>query len=256
MIEIDTDLYFNTTLIITLDNVCEIVEMNPLQEYYSVMFRNLIPNTYTATFYAKGNDNYNDLINTTEIILEKQEAYINEEHEVIGDEVIFNITNEAFEDITITITIGDMVKTVDNNEEYENIMFKNLKNGKYDAVIEFEGTRKYYPQKFTTQFEINKTEEIENNPDEINTTIITNENVNETEEEINITKTTNESANENENISTNINSTNKNTTKSENQNSANENTTENTNINSTNENTTKSENQNSANEIAQDMVKN
>ena len=225
MIEIDTDLYFDTTLIVTLDNVCDIVEMNSSQEYYSVMFTNLIPNTYTATFYAKGNNNYNDLINTTEIILDKQEAYLNEEHEVIGDEVIFNITNEAFEDITITITIGDMVKTVDNNEEYENIVFKNLKNGKYEAVIEFEGNRKYYPHKFTTQFEINKTEEMENIPDKINTTIIINKDVNETEEEINITKTTNESVNETGNISGNTNSTNENTTETENQNSTNENST-------------------------------
>ncbi|WP_405264691.1 hypothetical protein [Methanobrevibacter sp.] len=123
---------------------------------YEVLFNDIDPGTYTATFTLKGNDIYNDVTLKSKVIVKKEAPKIT--YQKSGGnklELTIDIGKSKTSGV-LTVSAGGQQKkfTVNKNTKHLTVEFDNLASGSYDVEIDFKGNERYTAKTLNTAIEI------------------------------------------------------------------------------------------------------
>jgi len=110
-----------------------------------VLFKDVDPGSYTATFTLKGNEIYNDITLKSKVTVKKEAPTISC-HNSGGNKLDLTIDiDQSKTDATLIVSAGGEQKkfTVNRNTKHLTVEFDNLKSGNYNVEIEFEGNERY-----------------------------------------------------------------------------------------------------------------
>jgi hypothetical protein len=110
-----------------------------------VLFKDIDPGTYTATFTLKGNDIYNDVTLKTKVTVKKEEPKITC-HSIGSNKLEIEIDiGESKTDGVLVVSAGGVEKkfTVDKNTRRLTVDFSSLGSGSYNVKIYFKGNERY-----------------------------------------------------------------------------------------------------------------
>ncbi|MBQ8016753.1 MAG: hypothetical protein IJ258_01475 [Methanobrevibacter sp.] len=121
-----------------------------------VLFKDIDPGTYTATFTLKGNEIYNDVTLKSKVTVKKEAPKISY-HKNGGNKLDLTIDiGKSKTDAVLIVSAGGVQKkfTVNKNTKHLTVEFDNLKSGSYDVEINFKGNERYTSKALETQLEI------------------------------------------------------------------------------------------------------
>ena len=121
-----------------------------------VLFEDITPGTYTATFTLKGNGIYNDAVLKSKVTVKKEDPQI-KYHKTASSAIAIEIDiPESKNDAELTVTVAGIVKkfTVDKNTKKVTADFTGLPSGEYKVEIEFRGNDRYSSKNLTGTVEI------------------------------------------------------------------------------------------------------
>lgn len=121
-----------------------------------VLFTDIDPGTYTATFTLKGNDIYNGVTLKSKVTVKKEAPKISYEKKGTNKlELTIDIPKSKTGAVLIVKAGGEEKKfTVDKNTKHITAEFDSLPSGTYDVEIEFNGNERYTSKTLDAQLEI------------------------------------------------------------------------------------------------------
>ena len=148
----------NSPCYITLNNKQKVINVkkSPSKSKKEVLFEDIDPGVYTATFTLKGNEIYDDVTLTSKVTVKKLSPTITY-YKSGGNslELTFDI-DQSKTDAVLSVSAGGYEKkfTLNKNTKHLTVDFDNLKSGNYNVKIDFEGNERYTSKTFTIPFEI------------------------------------------------------------------------------------------------------
>lgn len=148
---------------ITLNNEEKVINVKKAlsKSKKEVLFNDIDPGVYTATFTLEGNEIYNDVTLKSKVTVKKQAPSIS--YKKSGGktlELTIDI-GQSKTDAVLTVSAGGEQKefTINKNTKHLSVTFDNLEPGNYDVEIDFKGNERYTSK--TLNFPIEITEEPE-----------------------------------------------------------------------------------------------
>lgn len=143
---------------ITLDNEEKVINVKKAlsKSKKEVLFKDIDPGVYTATFTLEGNEIYNDVTLKSKVTVKKQAPTISY-HKSGGNSLDLTIDiGQSKTDAILTVSAGGQQKqfTVDRTTRHLTVEFNDLEPGDYDIEINFKGNERYTSKTFTFPFEI------------------------------------------------------------------------------------------------------
>ena len=121
-----------------------------------VLFKDIDPGVYTATFTLKGNEIYNDVTLKLKVTVKKEDPTITY-HKSGGNKLELTIDiDKSKTDAVLIVSAGGEQKEfkVDKNTKHITVEFNNLNPGSYNVKIDFKGNDRYNSKTLTVPFEI------------------------------------------------------------------------------------------------------
>ena len=148
----------NDKCIITLDGQEKVVNVKKgmAKSKKEVLFKDIDPGKYTATFTLKGNDIYNDVTLTSKVTVKKEAPEISyRKTGGNGLEVTVDIPKSKTSGVLI-VSAGGVEKkfTVDKNTKSVTARFNELGSGTYNVKIDFKGNERYTSKTLTASLDI------------------------------------------------------------------------------------------------------
>ena len=148
----------NSPLTITLDNKKKVINVKKglPKSKERVIFEDIDPGTYTATFTLKGNDIYNDVTLKSKVTVKKEAPTISySKNGGNGLDVTIDIGKSKTSAVLIVSAGGEKKTfTVDKNTKHITARFNNLASGSYNVEIEFKGNERYTSKTLSTTIDI------------------------------------------------------------------------------------------------------
>ena len=143
---------------ITLDNEKKTINVKKgtSKSKYEVLFKDIDPGTYTATFTLKGNDIYNDVTLKSKVTVKKEAPKITYQKSG-GNKLELTIDiSKSKSNAVLTVSAGGHQKkfTVNKNTKHLTVEFNSLPTGSYDVEIDFNGNERYTSKTLNTAIEI------------------------------------------------------------------------------------------------------
>ncbi|WP_458452983.1 hypothetical protein [Methanobrevibacter sp.] len=109
-----------------------------------VLFTDIDPGTYTATFTLRGNDIYNEVTLKSKVTVKKETPKITSKSNGNKLEISIDIPKSK-SDAVLLVSAGGIQKkfTVDKNTKHLSVEFNELSSGSHDVDIEFMGNERY-----------------------------------------------------------------------------------------------------------------
>ena len=110
-----------------------------------VLFKDVDPGVYTATFTLKGNEIYNDVTLKSKVTVKKEAPTISY-HKNGGNNLDLTIDiGKSKTDAILTVSAGGVVKkfNIDKNTKHLTVEFGGLSSGSYNVEIDFKGNERY-----------------------------------------------------------------------------------------------------------------
>lgn len=151
----------NEACYITLNNEEKLINVKKsmLKNDVEVLFKDVDPGVYIATFTLKGNDIYKDVTLKSKVTVKKEEPTIT--YNISGGnklDLTIDIDKSKTDAVLIVSAGGEQKKfTVNKDTKHLTVEFDNLVSGIYDVKIEFEGNERYTSKTLTTPLEITST---------------------------------------------------------------------------------------------------
>lgn len=132
---------------ITLDNEEKVVNVKKglVKSKKEVLFKDIDPGVYTATFTLKGNEIYNDVTLKSKVTVKKEAPTISY-HKSDGNKLDLTIDiGKSKTDAVLTVSAGGVQKkyTIDKNTKHLTVDLSGLNSGSYNVEIEFKGNERY-----------------------------------------------------------------------------------------------------------------
>ncbi|WP_406535272.1 hypothetical protein [Methanobrevibacter sp.] len=121
-----------------------------------VLFKDIDPGVYTATFTLEGNEIYNDVTLKSKVTVKKEAPTITC-LESDGNKIYLAIDiSQSKSDAILSASAGGEQKkfTINKNTKYLTVEFNNLSPGNYNVEIDFEGNERYASKTLTVPLEI------------------------------------------------------------------------------------------------------
>ena len=121
-----------------------------------MLFKDIDPGTYTATFTLKGNEIYNDITLKSKVIVKKEAPKITYQKSG-GNKLELTIDiGKSKSNAVLTVSAGGQQKkfTVNKNTKHLTVEFNSLPTGSYDVEIDFNGNERYTAKTLNTAIEI------------------------------------------------------------------------------------------------------
>lgn len=126
-----------------------------------VLFDDVDPGTYTATFTLKGNEIYNDAVLKSKVTVKKEEPAV-KYHTTGSNSLVVEIDiDKSKTGADLTVSAGGLVKkfTVDRNTKRITVDLSELGSGTYDFDIDFGGNARYSSKTLEGSIEITHQQE-------------------------------------------------------------------------------------------------
>ena len=148
----------NSLCHITLNNEEKVVNVKKglTKSNTEVLFKDIDPGVYTATFTLEGNEIYNDVTLKSKVTVKNEDPTITC-LESYGNKIDLAIDiSKSKSDAILTVNAGGEQKkfTVNKNTKYLTVEFDNLNSGYYNVEIDFEGNERYSSKTLTVPLEI------------------------------------------------------------------------------------------------------
>lgn len=148
----------NEPCIITLNHVEKQINVKKglFKNKKEVMFKDIDPGVYTATFTLKGNDIYNDVTLKSKVTVKKQSPQITC-HKTGANRLVVEVDiSKSKTDAVLTVSAQGQCKkfTVNKNTRRLTVEFDDLKPGTYDVEIDFRGNERYTAKTLTDTIDI------------------------------------------------------------------------------------------------------
>lgn len=148
----------NSPCTITLDNEKKTINVKrgAGKSKYEVLFKDIDPGTYIATFTLKGNDIYNDVTLKSKVTVKKEAPKITYKKSG-GNTLELNIDiPQSKTSAVLIVSAGGQQKkfTVNRNTKHLTVEFDSLPAGSYDVEIDFKGNERYTAKTLNTAIEI------------------------------------------------------------------------------------------------------
>lgn len=132
---------------VTLDNEEKVINVKKglVKSKKEVLFKDVDPGVYTATFTLKGNEIYNDITLKSKVTVKKEAPTISY-HKSGGNNLDLTIDiGKSKTDAILTVSAGGIVKkfTVNKNTKHLTVEFGGLSSGSYNVEIDFKGNERY-----------------------------------------------------------------------------------------------------------------
>lgn len=120
-----------------------------------VLFTDIDPGTYTATFTLKGNGIYNDATVKSKVTVKKEAPAISSKSNGNKLELTIDISKSKTSAVLV-VSAGGVEKkfNVDKNTKHLTVSFDELGSGSYDVAIEFMGNERYTSKSLTDDIHI------------------------------------------------------------------------------------------------------
>lgn len=121
-----------------------------------VLFKDIDPGTYTATFTLKGNDIYNDVTLKSKVTVKKEDPTISY-HQSGSNSLELTIdVGQSKTDAVMIVSAGGVEKkfTVNKNTKHLSVEFNSLPSGYYNVKIDFKGNERYTAKTLNAPLEI------------------------------------------------------------------------------------------------------
>ena len=120
-----------------------------------VLFTDIDPGTYTATFTLKGNGIYNDATVKSKVTVKKEAPAISSKSNGNKLELTIDISKSKTGSVLV-VSAGGVEKkfNVDKNTKHLTVSFDELGSGSYDVAIEFMGNERYTSKSLTDDIHI------------------------------------------------------------------------------------------------------
>ena len=148
----------NDLCYITLDGKEKVIHVKKAldKSKKEVLFKDIDPGDYTATFTLKGNEIYKDVTLKSKVTVKKESPKITYHH---NDENGLKLTidiGQSKTDAVLTVSAGGEQKkfTIDKNTKHLTVKFDDLKSGYYNVEIDFRGNERYTSKTLTTSIQI------------------------------------------------------------------------------------------------------
>lgn len=143
---------------IILDNEEKVINVKKglIKSKKEVLFKDIDPGVYTATFTLKGNEIYNDVSLKSKVTVKKEEPTISY-HKSGGNKLDLTIDiGKSKTDAILIVSAGSEAKkfTINKNTKHITVEFDNLKSGNYNVEIYFKGNERYTSKTIHTSLEI------------------------------------------------------------------------------------------------------
>lgn len=162
----------NGQCIITLDGRQKAINVkkSSSKSRREVLFTDIDPGDYTATFTLAGNGIYNDVTLKSKVIVKKENPEIECHESGGGLEVTIDIPKSKT-DALLTVKAGGEEKrfTVDNATKHLSVNLANLYSGTHNVEIDFRGNERYESKTLTVPFKVTTQPKAEE-PVEVNQT--------------------------------------------------------------------------------------
>lgn len=121
-----------------------------------VLFKDIDPGTYTATFTLKGNDIFNDVTLKSKVTVKKETPTITYKKSGSNKLDLSIDIGQSKTDAVLIVSAGGEQKrfTVNKNTKHLTVEFNNLNSGSYSVKIDFKGNERYTSKTLTTSLEI------------------------------------------------------------------------------------------------------
>ena len=144
----------NVPCYITLDDEEKVITVKNSagKNKREVLFKDIDPGTYTATFTLKGNEIYNDVTLKLKVTVKKEEPKITYQKSG-GNKLDLTIDiGKSKTDAILIVSAGGQQKkfTVNKNTKHLTVEFDNLNSGTYNVKIDFQGNERYKSKTLTT----------------------------------------------------------------------------------------------------------
>lgn len=148
----------NEACYITLDNEIKTINVKKGvgKNKKEVLFEDIDPGTYTATFTLKGNEIYNDVTLKSKVTVKKEAPTITY-HKSGSNKLELTLDiSKSKSDAVLTVSAGGEQKsfTVNKNTKHLTVEFDDLNSGIYSVKIDFKGNERYTSKTLTTSLEI------------------------------------------------------------------------------------------------------
>ena len=143
---------------ITLDNKEKVINVKKglVKSKKEVLFEDVDPGVYTATFTLKGNDIYKDVTLKSKVTVKKEAPKIS--YKKSGEnklDLTIDIGKSKTNAVLVVSAGGEQKKfTVNKNTKHLTVEFDDLSSGNYDVEIDFKGNERYTAKTLTTKLEI------------------------------------------------------------------------------------------------------
>ena len=143
---------------ITLNNEEKVINVKKglVKSKKEMLFKDIDPGVYTATFTLKGNEIYNDVTLKSKVTVKKEAPKISY-HKSGGNklDLTIDISQSKTDGILIVSAGGEQKKfTVNKNTKHLTVEFDNLKSGSYNVEIDFKGNERYTSKTLIAPLEI------------------------------------------------------------------------------------------------------
>ena len=120
-----------------------------------VLFKDIDPGVYTATFTLEGNDIYNDVTLKSKVTVKKEAPEITYHKNGNKLELTIDIGKSKTGGVLIVSAGGYEKKyTIDKNTKHLTVELGNLASGSYNVKIDFKGNERYTSKTLTTTIQI------------------------------------------------------------------------------------------------------
>ncbi len=143
---------------ITLDNKEKVIDVKKglVKSKKEVLFEDIDPGVYTATFTLKGNDIYKDITLKSKVTVKKEAPKIT--YQKSGGnklDLTIDIGKSKTNAVLVVSAGGEQKKfTVNKNTKHLTVEFEDLSSGSYNVKIDFKGNERYTAKTLTTEFKI------------------------------------------------------------------------------------------------------
>lgn len=143
---------------ITLNNEKQTINVKNglVKSKAQVLFKDVDPGVYIATFTLKGDEIYNDVTLKSKVKVKKEDPTITC-HKISGNklELTIDIGKSKTGAVLVASAGGQQKKfTIDKNTRRLTIEFNNLKRGNYNVEIDFKGNERYNSKKLASSIEV------------------------------------------------------------------------------------------------------
>ena len=120
-----------------------------------ILFEDIDPGTYTATFTLKGNGIYNDVTLKSKVTVKKESPTIKAQSKGNKLDLTIDIPKSK-SNAVLTVSAGGVEKkfTVSKNTKHLTVEFNELASGTYDVDIDFKGNERYSSKTLSSSLHI------------------------------------------------------------------------------------------------------